>query len=106
MEFKVINSRTTRPQCKNTLVFLSRELGVDLNHSASFSYGFVAVGLGNGDLLPVLLLLLFKLGVLEVGLDCEPELEPGPGLGHHVGTDGALAGVQGHLVHLPFPVQG
>merc|ERR1719295_546108 len=39
-----------------------------------------------------------KLGALEVGLDGKPELEPG--LGHHVGTDGALAGVQGHLLVL------
>ena len=63
-----INSRTTRPQCKNNRVFLIRELGVDLNHSAPFSYGLVDVGLGNGDLLLVLLLVFFKLGVLEVGL--------------------------------------
>merc|ERR1719175_405208 len=60
----------------------------------------VNVGLGFSNLVLVLLLELAKLGALEVGLDGKPELEPEPGLGHHVGTDGALAGGQGHLLVL------
>merc|ERR1719175_266699 len=62
--------------------------------------GSVNVGLGFSNLVLVLLLELAKLGALEVGLDGKPELEPEPGLGHHVGTDGALASVQGHLLVL------
>merc|ERR1719495_2677631 len=60
----------------------------------------VHVSLGLGDLGLVLLLELAELGALEVGLDGQPQLEPEPGLGHHVGPDGTLAGVQGHLLVL------
>merc|ERR1719458_1527582 len=98
----VLNSRSTRCQCKNKLVLLSRELGVDLDHSTTISHSLVDVGLGNGDLLLILLLVLSKLGALEVGLDGKPKLEPEPGLGHHVGTDGSLASIQGHLLVLQF----
>ena len=45
-----LNGRATGRQCKNKLVLLSGELGVDLHHSTSFSHGLVEVGLGNGDL--------------------------------------------------------
>merc|ERR1719400_1173284 len=86
----------------NKLVLLSRELGVDLDHSTTISHSLVDVGLGNGDLLLILLLVLSKLGALEVGLDGKPKLEPEPGLGHHVGTDGTLASIQGHLLVLQF----
>ena len=37
---------------------------------------------------------------MKVLLDGQPELEPEPGLGHHVGADGTLASVQGHLLVL------
>ena len=62
-----LNSRSTRCQCKNKLVLLSRELGVDLDHSTTISHSLVDVGLGNGDLLLILLLVLSKLGALQVG---------------------------------------
>ena len=57
-----LNSRSTGLKSKNELVLLSRELGVDLDHSTTISHSLVDVGLGNGDLLLVLLLVLAKLG--------------------------------------------
>merc|ERR1719411_2300119 len=95
-----LNCRSTGLKSKNELVLLSRKLGVDLDHSAAISNGLVDVGLGDGNLLLVLLLVLSKLSALEGGLDGQPELEPEPGLGHHVGADGTLASVQGHLLVL------
>ena len=50
------------------LIFLCGKLGVDFNHSAALADSLVDVGLGNGNLLLVLLLVLTKLGALEVGL--------------------------------------
>ena len=41
---------------------------MDFNDSAALAHGLVDVGLRNGDLLLVLLLVLTKLGALEVGL--------------------------------------
>merc|ERR1719189_2917254 len=96
----VLNGGSTRCQGKNKLVLLSGELGVDLNHGAAVSHGLVDVSLSDGNLLLVLLLVLSKLGALEVGLDRKPKLKPEPGLGHHVGTDGSLAGIEGHLLVL------
>ena len=64
-----LNSRSTGLKSKNELVLLSRKLGVDLDHSAAISNGLVDVGLGDGNLLLVLLLVLTKLGALEVGLN-------------------------------------
>ena len=62
-----LNSRSTGLKSKNELVLLSRKLGVDLDHSAAISNGLVDVGLGDGNLLLVLLLVLSKLGALQVG---------------------------------------
>ena len=62
-----LNGGSTGCQGKNKLVLLGGELGVDLNHGAAVSYGLVDVGLSNGNLLLVLLLVLSKLGALEVG---------------------------------------
>ena len=65
-----LNGGTTRLQGHNQLVLLSRELGVDVNHSAALAHSLVDVCLGNGDLLLVLLLVLAKLGApLEIKLD-------------------------------------
>ena len=50
------------------LIFLRGKLGVDFNHSAALAHSLVDVGLGDGNLLLVLLLVLTKLGALEVGL--------------------------------------
>ena len=47
---------------------------MDLYNSRTISHGLVDVGLSNGDLLLILLLVLSKLGALEVGFDGEPEL--------------------------------
>ena len=63
-----LNCRSTGLKSKDKLVLLGRELGVDLNNSAALAHGFVDVRLGDGDLLLVLLLVLSKLGALEVGL--------------------------------------
>ena len=41
---------------------------MDFNDSAALAHGLVNVGLRNGNLLLVLLLVLTKLGALEVGL--------------------------------------
>ena len=62
-----LNSRSTGVQRKNELVLLSGKLGVDLDHGAAISHGLVDVGLGNGNLLLVLLLVLSKLSALEGG---------------------------------------
>ena len=43
---------------------------MDVNHSAALAHSLVDVGLGDGDLLLVLLLVLAKLGApLEIKLD-------------------------------------
>ena len=68
-----LNGGTTRLQGHNQLVLLSGELGVDLNHSAALAHSLVDVGLGDGDLLLVLLLVLAKLGA---PWDLEIRLEP------------------------------
>ena len=51
------------------LIFLCRKLGMDFNHSGACAHSIVDVGFGNGNLLLILLLVLTKLGALEVGLD-------------------------------------
>ena len=61
-----LNCRSTGLKSKDKLVLLGRELGVDFNNSAALAHGFVDVRLGDGDLLLVLLLVLSKLGALEV----------------------------------------
>ena len=63
-----LHSRSTGLEGHDELVLLSRELGVDFNDSAALAHGLVDVGLRNGNLLLVLLLVLTKLGALEVGL--------------------------------------
>ena len=88
---------------------------MDVNHSAALTHGLVDVRLGDRDLLLVLLLVLAKLGapwdleirlknlrrlqvmsqsLLEVGFDQHPDLQPLPGLGEQIGTQGSLARVQ------------
>merc|ERR1719350_1799702 len=76
----VLNGGSTGCKGKNKLVLLGGELGVDLNHGAAVSHGLVDVGLSDGNLLLVLLLVLSKLGALKVGFDRKPKLEPEPGL--------------------------
>ena len=49
-------------------IFLCRKLGVDVDHSATLADSLVDVGFGDSNLLLVLLLVLTKLGALEVGL--------------------------------------
>ena len=61
-----LNCRSTGLKSKDKLVLLGRELGVNFNHSAALAHGFIDVRLGDGDLLLVLLLVLSKLGALEV----------------------------------------
>merc|ERR1712012_148394 len=95
-----LNCRTTRLQSQNEFILLGRELGVDLNDSIALSNSLVNVGLSQGDLVLVLLLVLAKLGALEVGLDGQPDLHPQPGLGDHVGSDGALTSVESKLLIL------
>merc|ERR1719232_1057443 len=96
----LLDSRSSRLESKDQLRLFSRELGVDLNDSIALSNSLVNVGLSNGNLVLVLLLVLAKLGTLEVGLDGQPELHPQPGLGNHHGLDGSLAGVQSKLLVL------
>merc|ERR1719173_201268 len=96
----LLHSRATRLQSQNDLVLLSGKTVIDSLDLGPGSQGPVHVSLGFSDLGLVLCLELAELAALEVGLDGEPELEPEPGLGHHVGPDGALAGVQGHLLVL------
>ena len=62
-----LNGGSTGCQGKNKLVLLGGELGVDLNHGAAVSHGLVNVGLSDGNLLLVLLLVLSKLSALEGG---------------------------------------
>merc|ERR1719412_3551849 len=95
-----LNSRTTGLESKNQLILLGSQLGVDIHHSLALAGGTVNVGLGLGDLVLVLLLVLAELGALEVGLNGQPKLHPEPGLGDHHGLDGSLAGVQGALLVL------
>merc|ERR1719412_3256482 len=95
-----LNGGTTRLESKNQLILLGSQLGVDIHHSLALAGGAVNVGLGLGDLVLVLLLVLAELGALEVGLDGQPQLHPEPGLGDHHGLDGPLAGVQGELLIL------
>merc|ERR1719430_612408 len=96
----VLHGGAARLKGKSQLVLLSSKTIVHSLDLGASSDGSVNVGLGLGDLVLVLLLELAELGALEVGLDGQPQLEPEPGLGHHVGPDGALAGVQGHLLVL------
>merc|ERR1719412_759281 len=95
-----LNGRTTGLQSKNQLILLGSQLGVDIHHSLALAGGAVNVGLGLGDLVLVLLLVLAELGAFEVGLDGQPKLHPEPGLGDHHGLDGPLAGVQSELLVL------
>merc|ERR1719412_4826 len=95
-----LNGRTTGLESKNQLILLGSQLGVDIHHSLALAGGTVNVGLGLGDLVLVLLLVLPELGALEVRLDGQPQLHPEPGLGDHHGLDGPLAGVQGELLVL------
>merc|ERR1719494_1410563 len=96
----VLHGGASRLKSKSKLLLLSSKTIVHSLDLGASSNGSVNVGLGLGDLVLVLLLELAELGALEVGLDGQPQLEPEPGLGHHVGPDGALAGVQGHLLVL------
>ena len=73
---------------------------MDISHGGALGNGLVDVGLGHGDLVLVLLLVLSELGALQVGLDGQPDLHPLPGLGDHEHADGSLAGVQGQLLVL------
>merc|ERR1719211_664584 len=96
----VLDSGASRFQGKLQLVLLCSKTivdGLDLGASSNSS---VDVGLSLGNLVLVLLLELSKLSALEVGLDGKPKLEPEPGLGHHVGSDGALARVESQLLVL------
>merc|ERR1719210_1693139 len=96
----LLDSRSSRLESKNQLRLFSRELGVNLNDSIAFSNSLVNVALSNSNLVLVLLLVLAKLGALEVGLDGQPDLHPQPGLGNHHGLDGSLTGVQSKLLVL------
>merc|ERR1719402_69796 len=82
------------------VLLLASKAIIDSLDLCTGSHGRLNVGISLGNLVLVLLLELAELGALEVGLDGKPQLEPQPGLGHHVGTDGTLAGVQGHLLVL------
>merc|ERR1719209_1311393 len=84
----VLHGGASRLQGKLQLVLLSGKAIVDSLDLGASSDSSVNVGLGLGDLVLVLLLELAELGALEVGLDGQPQLEPEPGLGHHVGPDG------------------
>ena len=63
-----LHSGSTRLEGHDELIFLRGKLGVNFNHSAALAHGLVDVGLRNGNLLLVLLLVLTKLGALELGL--------------------------------------
>ena len=62
-----LNSGSTRLKGHDKLIFLRGKLGVDFNHSAALADGLINVGLGDGNLLLVLLLVLSKLSALEGG---------------------------------------
>merc|ERR1719232_1479942 len=96
----ILDSRSSRLESKDQLRLFSRELSVDFNDSIALSNSLVNVGLSNSNLVLVLLLVLAKLGTLEVGLDGQPELHPQPGLGNHHGLDCSLAGVKSKLLVL------
>ena len=63
-----LHSGSTGLEGHDELVLLSRELGMDFNDGAALANCLVDVRLRNGNLLLVLLLVLTKLGALEVGL--------------------------------------
>merc|ERR1719350_440791 len=96
----VLHGGASGLQGKLQLVLLSGKAIVDGLDLGASSDGSVNVGLRLGDLVLVLLLELAELGALEVGLDGQPQLEPEPSLGHHVGPDGTLARVEGKLLVL------
>merc|ERR1719284_1237639 len=96
----VLNSRSTRLQGKRQLILLSHKAIIDSLDLASGLKSLVNVCLSKGNLVLVFLLVLSKLGALEVGLDGQPDLHPQPGLGNHHGSDSSLASVQGHLLVL------
>merc|ERR1719245_1428212 len=96
----VLDHGSSGGQSHVQLLLFSHETVVDIDNSVALSDGLVNVGLGEGNLVLVLLLVLSKLGALEVGLDGQPDLHPLPGLGQHEGTDGTLAGVQSQLLVL------
>merc|ERR1712076_110014 len=96
----VLNSRATGVQSQLQLVLLSSKAIVDGLDLGTRSNGSVNVGLGLGDLVLVLFLELSELAAPEVGLDGQPQLEPQPGLRHHVGADCALARVESELLVL------
>merc|ERR1712076_162451 len=96
----VLNGRAAGVQSQLQLVLLSSKAIVDGLDFCTSSNGSINVGLSLGDLVLVLLLELSELAAPEVGLDGEPQLEPQPGLGHHVGADGALARVESELLVL------
>merc|ERR1719443_2295369 len=96
----VLNSRSTRLQGKRQFILLSHEAIIDSLDLASGLKSLVNIGLSKGNLVLVFLLVLSKLGALEVGLDGKPDLHPQPGLGNHHGSDGSLASIQGHLLVL------
>merc|ERR1719232_559973 len=96
----LLDSRSSRLKSKDQLRLFSRELSVNFNDSIALSNSLVNVGLSNSNLVLILLLVLAKLGALEVGLDGQPDLHPQPGLCNHHGLDGSLAGVQSKLLVL------
>merc|ERR1719288_635827 len=96
----VLNSRSTRLQGKRQLILLSHKAIIDSLDLACGLKSLVNIGLSKGNLVLVFLLVLSKLGALEVGLDGQPDLHPQPGLGNHHGSDGSLASIQGHLLVL------
>ena len=77
----LLDSRSSRLESENQLRLLSRKLGVDVNDSIALSDCLVNVGLSNSNLVLVLLLVLAKLGALEVGLDGQTDLHTQTGLG-------------------------
>merc|ERR1712198_483101 len=84
------------------LILLILESVMDSHNSITLSNGLVNVSLSQGNLVLVLLLVLSKLGALEVGLDGQPDLHPLRGLGHQCIPDGSLATVEGKLLVLEF----
>merc|ERR1719297_61271 len=96
----LLDGRSSRLQGKGQLGLLSHEAVIDSLDLASGLKSLTNVSLGKFNLLLVFLLVLSKLGALEVGLDGQPDLHPQPGLCNHHGSDGSLASVQSHLLVL------
>merc|ERR1719189_1242632 len=96
----VLDHGSSRGKSHVELVLLSHKAVMDSDHSVALGDGLVNVGLGQLNLVLVLLLVLAELGALEVGLDEEPDLHPLPGLGNQHVPDGPLATVESKLLVL------